>query len=65
MTLIHMVVEQTNRAERVYDSYSRLLKDRIIFLSSVRRLRKGSHLGGSTAYRQKTFLSRLLQEIRK
>jgi ATP-dependent Clp protease protease subunit len=32
MTLIPMVVEQTNRGERSYDIYSRLLKDRIIFL---------------------------------
>lgn len=31
-TLIPMVVEQTNRGERAYDIYSRLLKDRIIFL---------------------------------
>jgi ATP-dependent Clp protease protease subunit len=30
-----MVVEQTNRGEREYDIYSRLLKDRIIFLSGV------------------------------
>jgi ATP-dependent Clp protease protease subunit len=30
-----MVVEQTNRGERAYDIYSRLLKDRIIFLGSV------------------------------
>nr|WP_170936673.1 ATP-dependent Clp endopeptidase proteolytic subunit ClpP [Paenibacillus aquistagni] len=29
-----MVVEQTNRGERAYDIYSRLLKDRIIFLGS-------------------------------
>lgn len=35
MTLIPMVVEQTNRGERAYDIYSRLLKDRIIFLSNV------------------------------
>jgi len=33
MSLIPMVVEQTNRGERSYDIYSRLLKDRIIFLS--------------------------------
>ena len=33
MPLIPMVVEQTNRGERSYDIYSRLLKDRIIFLS--------------------------------
>ena len=32
MTLIPMVVEQTGRGERAYDIYSRLLKDRIIFL---------------------------------
>lgn len=31
--LIPMVVEQTNRGERSYDIYSRLLEDRIIFLS--------------------------------
>ena len=31
-TLIPMVVEQTTRGERAYDIYSRLLKDRIIFL---------------------------------
>jgi ATP-dependent Clp protease protease subunit len=30
-----MVIEQTNRGERAYDIYSRLLKDRIIFLGSV------------------------------
>lgn len=34
MTLVPMVVEQTNRGERAYDIYSRLLKDRIIFLGS-------------------------------
>ncbi|WP_102411544.1 ATP-dependent Clp endopeptidase proteolytic subunit ClpP [Beduinella massiliensis] len=33
MSLIPMVVEQTNRGERSYDIYSRLLKDRIVFLS--------------------------------
>lgn len=32
MSLIPMVVEQTNRGERSYDIYSRLLKERIIFL---------------------------------
>ena len=32
MSLVPMVVEQTNRAERSYDIYSRLLKDRIIIL---------------------------------
>ncbi|UCD93776.1 MAG: ATP-dependent Clp endopeptidase proteolytic subunit ClpP [Candidatus Zixiibacteriota bacterium] len=34
MTLIPMVVEQTGRGERAYDIYSRLLKDRIIFMGS-------------------------------
>lgn len=32
-TLVPMVVEQTNRGERAYDIYSRLLKERIIFMS--------------------------------
>ena len=31
-TLVPMVVEQTPRGERAYDIYSRLLKERIIFL---------------------------------
>ncbi len=34
MTLIPMVVEQTGRGERAYDIYSRLLKDRIIFIGT-------------------------------
>ena len=34
MPLVPMVVEQTNRGERAYDIYSRLLKDRIIFLGT-------------------------------
>ena len=33
--LIPMVVEQTNRGDRAYDIYSRLLKDRIVFLGGV------------------------------
>ncbi|QEH44375.1 ATP-dependent Clp endopeptidase proteolytic subunit ClpP [Aggregatibacter actinomycetemcomitans] len=33
MSLIPMVVDQTSRGERAYDIYSRLLKDRVIFLS--------------------------------
>ncbi|WP_138159505.1 ATP-dependent Clp endopeptidase proteolytic subunit ClpP [Peptoniphilus catoniae] len=33
MALVPMVVEQTNRGERSYDIYSRLLKERIIFIS--------------------------------
>ena len=32
MSLVPMVIEQTNRGERSYDIYSRLLKERIIFL---------------------------------
>jgi ATP-dependent Clp protease protease subunit len=32
--LIPMVIEQTNRGERAYDIYSRLLKDRIIFIGT-------------------------------
>lgn len=35
MNLVPMVVEQTSRGERSYDIYSRLLKDRIIFLGSA------------------------------
>ena len=35
MQLIPMVVEQTHRGERAYDIYSRLLKDRIIFIGSA------------------------------
>lgn len=34
MTLIPFVIEQTERGERAYDIYSRLLKDRIIFIGS-------------------------------
>src|SRR2546428_2432858 len=34
MTLVPMVVEQTNRGERAYDIYSRLLKDNIIFIGT-------------------------------
>ncbi|NPV53360.1 MAG: ATP-dependent Clp endopeptidase proteolytic subunit ClpP [Firmicutes bacterium] len=32
MNLVPIVVEQTNRGERAYDIYSRLLKDRIVFI---------------------------------
>ncbi|NOQ19359.1 MAG: ATP-dependent Clp protease proteolytic subunit, partial [Desulfobacterales bacterium] len=35
MPLIPMVIEQTARGERAYDIYSRLLKDRIIFLGTA------------------------------
>lgn len=34
MVLVPMVIEQTNRGERAYDIYSRLLKDRIIFMGT-------------------------------
>ncbi|OIO39314.1 MAG: ATP-dependent Clp endopeptidase, proteolytic subunit ClpP [Candidatus Omnitrophica bacterium CG1_02_49_10] len=34
-TLVPMVVEQTGRAERAYDIYSRLLKDRIVFIGTA------------------------------
>ena len=34
-TLVPMVVEQTNRGERAYDIFSRLLKERIIFVTGV------------------------------
>ncbi|WP_433945862.1 ATP-dependent Clp endopeptidase proteolytic subunit ClpP [Paenibacillus sp. SN-8-1] len=35
MSIVPMVIEQTSRGERSYDIYSRLLKDRIIFLSNA------------------------------
>lgn len=35
MSYVPMVVEQSNRGERAYDIYSRLLKDRVIFLGSA------------------------------
>ena len=35
MTLIPIVIEQSSRGERAYDIYSRLLKDRIIFLGTA------------------------------
>jgi len=35
MPLIPMVVEQTNRGERAYDIYSRLLRDNIVFIGSA------------------------------
>lgn len=35
MSLVPIVIEQTNRGERSYDIYSRLLKDRIIFLGTA------------------------------
>src|SRR5512135_2858871 len=35
MSVIPIVIEQTGRAERAYDIYSRLLKDRIIFIGTA------------------------------
>lgn len=35
MTLVPMVIEQSSRGERAYDIYSRLLKDRIVFLGTA------------------------------
>src|SRR6185503_20252582 len=35
MQLVPMVVEQTNRGERAYDIFSRLLKERIIFITGA------------------------------
>ncbi|NIW38624.1 MAG: ATP-dependent Clp protease proteolytic subunit, partial [Gemmatimonadetes bacterium] len=34
MALVPIVVEQDHRGERAYDIYSRLLRDRIVFLGS-------------------------------
>ncbi|ADL08501.1 ATP-dependent Clp endopeptidase proteolytic subunit ClpP [Thermosediminibacter oceani] len=34
MSLVPIVIEQTNRGERAYDIYSRLLKDRIVFIGT-------------------------------
>ncbi|MCB2076310.1 MAG: ATP-dependent Clp protease proteolytic subunit, partial [Novosphingobium sp.] len=33
MNLVPMVVEQTNRGERAYDIFSRLLKERVLFIT--------------------------------
>src|SRR5680860_674905 len=35
MNLVPMVVEQTNRGERAYDIFSRLLKERVIFITGA------------------------------
>jgi len=37
-TLVPMVVEQSNKGERAYDIYSRLLKERIIFFKQVKSM---------------------------
>ena len=46
--LVPMVVEQTNRGERAYDIYSRLLKERIIFITGADRRRDGDADRGAT-----------------
>ena len=47
MSLVPYVIEQTSRGERNYDIYSRLLKDRIIFLgeegATLVRVRSEEH----------------------
>ena len=50
MPLIPMVVEQNHRGERAYDIYSRLLKDRIIFLGSGINSPGGSVTAGLAIY---------------
>ena len=47
MALVPMVVEQTNRGERSYDIYSRLLEDRIIFLADQVTERNGKSCCGT------------------
>lgn len=51
MSLVPIVVEQTNRGERSYDIYSRLLKDRIIVLSD-----EVNHVTASLVIAQMLFL---------
>jgi ATP-dependent Clp protease protease subunit len=46
MSLVPMVIEQTNRGERSYDKYSRLLNDRIVFLSEEVNDVTGEPCGG-------------------
>ena len=55
MSLVPYVVEQTNRGERSYDIFSRLLNDRIIFL--------GEEVNDDRAQEIKKFLSGLLQQM--
>ena len=49
MNLVPMVIEQTTYGERSYDIYSRLLKDRIIFIGGADRRRHGEHRRGANA----------------
>src|SRR5262249_54641487 len=50
--LVPMVVEQTNRGERAYDIYSRLLKERIIFITGPVEDGLGTYTGGSSCTRE-------------
>ena len=45
-----MVVEQTSRGERSYDIYSRLLKERVIFLSGESRRSYGKFDRGNSYF---------------
>ena len=47
MSLVPYVIEQTSRGERSYDIYSRLLKDRIIFLGEEVNDVSASHYRGT------------------
>ena len=49
-SLVPMVVEQTNRGERAYDIYSRLLKERIIFLTGPVNDAVASLIGAQLLY---------------
>ncbi len=55
MSLVPYVIEQTSRGERSYDIYSRLLKDRIIFLGEEvnRCICKCDRCTASVSWKQK------------
>ena len=64
MSLIPYVVEQTNRGERSYDIYSRMLKDRIIFVDGGNILEEGTpehFFTNPTNERTKAFLSKIIR----
>ena len=44
LNLVPMVVEQTARGERAYDIYSRLLKERVVFIVGVDQDLVGRHV---------------------
>ncbi len=50
MTLIPTVIEQTNRGERAYDIYSRLLEERIIFVSGPINTQMGNLIVAQLLY---------------